>query len=86
MLSAKRDIAAAKRFFKKKMRADHRRLPYSISVDQHASDADAFAASQAEEEVPRLPLAPHQILKQRDRAGPPRGKKEVAGDAMLPHV
>lgn len=52
MLSAKRDIAAAKRFFKKKMRADHRRLPYSISVDQHASDADAFAASQAEEEVP----------------------------------
>src|SRR5947208_9391174 len=36
MLSAKRDIPAAKRFFKKMMRADHRRLPFSISVDKHA--------------------------------------------------
>jgi transposase-like protein len=32
MLSAKRDVSAAKRFFKKMMRADHRRLPFSISV------------------------------------------------------
>jgi transposase-like protein len=30
--SAKRDIAKALRFFKKMMRADHRRLPFSISV------------------------------------------------------
>jgi transposase, IS6 family len=30
MLSAKRDVAAAKRFFKKLMRADHRRLPFTI--------------------------------------------------------
>lgn len=37
MLSAKRDIPAVKRFFKKMMRADHRRLPFSISVDKHAS-------------------------------------------------
>jgi transposase-like protein len=29
-LSAKRDVSAAKRFFKKMMRADHRRLPVSI--------------------------------------------------------
>ena len=34
MLSAKRDIPAAKRFFKKMMRADHRRLLFSISVDK----------------------------------------------------
>lgn len=27
MLSAKRDVSAAKRFFKKLMRDDHRRLP-----------------------------------------------------------
>ena len=46
MLSAKRDIFAAKRFFKKMMRADHRRLPFSISVDKHASYPDAFATSQ----------------------------------------
>jgi IS6 family transposase len=33
MLSAKRDVSAAKRFFKKMMRADHRRLPLTISKD-----------------------------------------------------
>jgi transposase-like protein len=32
MLSAKRDVFVAKRFFRKMMRADHRRLPFSISV------------------------------------------------------
>lgn len=30
MLSARRDIPAVKRFFKRMMRADHRRLPFSI--------------------------------------------------------
>jgi len=52
MLSAKRDISAAKRFFKKMMRADHRRLPFSISVDKHASYPDAFFASQEEKVLP----------------------------------
>jgi len=52
MLSAKRDISAAKRFFKKMMRADHRRLPFSISVDKHASYPDAFAASQEDKVLP----------------------------------
>jgi transposase, IS6 family len=37
MLSAKRDISAAKRFFKKMMKADHRRLPFTIGKDKHAS-------------------------------------------------
>jgi len=46
MLSAKRDVSAAKRFFKKLMRADHRRLPFSVSVDKHASYPEAFVASQ----------------------------------------
>ncbi len=52
MLSAKRDIAAAKRFFKKMMRADHRRLPFSISVDKYASYPDAFSDSQEEQVLP----------------------------------
>ena len=52
MLSAKRDVSAAKRFFKKMMRADHRRLPFSISVDKHASYPDAFTASQEEKVLP----------------------------------
>jgi transposase, IS6 family len=53
MLSAKRDIPAAKRFFKKMMRADHRRLPFSISVDKHASYPDAFISSQEEKVLPK---------------------------------
>jgi IS6 family transposase len=53
MLSAKRDIPAVKRFFKKMMRADHRRLPFSISVDKHASYPDAFTTSQEEKVLPK---------------------------------
>jgi IS6 family transposase len=53
MLSAKRDVSAAKRFFKKMMRAEHRRLPFSISVDKNAAYPEAFSASQEERVVPR---------------------------------
>jgi len=53
MLSAKRDVSAAKRFFKKLMRADHRRLPFTIGTDKHASYPEAFATSVAEKVVPR---------------------------------
>ncbi len=48
MLSAKRGVSAAKRFFKKMMRAEHRRLPFSISVDRNAAYPEAFSTSQAE--------------------------------------
>jgi transposase, IS6 family len=53
MLSAKRDVLAAKRFFRKMMRADHRRLPFSISVDKNAAYPEAFASSQEEKVLPR---------------------------------
>ncbi len=53
MLSAKGDISAAKRFFKKSMRADHRRLPFSISVERRAAFPDAFATSQDEQVLPK---------------------------------
>ena len=53
MLSAKRDVSAAKRFFKKLMRADHRRLPFSISVDKNAAYPEALSTSQAEKIVPK---------------------------------
>ncbi|MDQ3255563.1 MAG: IS6 family transposase [Acidobacteriota bacterium] len=52
MLSAKRDVSAAKRFFKKLMRADHRRLPLSISVDKNAAYPEAFTSSQADQILP----------------------------------
>ncbi len=52
MLSAKRDVSAAKRFFKKMVRAEHRRLPFSISVDKNAAYPDAFASAQAEKVLP----------------------------------
>src|SRR4051812_24189144 len=53
MLSAKRDVPAAKRFFKKMMRADHRRLPFSISVDKNAAYPEAFTSSQDEKILPK---------------------------------
>jgi transposase-like protein len=52
MLSAKRDIAAAKRFFRKMMRADHRRLPFTISVDKNAAYPEAFTTSQDDKILP----------------------------------
>src|SRR5205085_6045617 len=52
MLSAKRDVLAAKRFFKKMMRADHRRLPFTISVDKNAAYPEAFTSSQKEKVLP----------------------------------
>jgi IS6 family transposase len=52
MLSAKRDVSAAKRFFKKLMRAEHRCLPFSISVDKNAAYPDAFTSSQMEKIIP----------------------------------
>jgi transposase, IS6 family len=51
MLSPRRDVSAAKRFFKKLMRAEHRRLPFSISVDKNAAYPEAFSTSQAGEIV-----------------------------------
>ncbi len=53
MLSSKRDVCAAKRFLKKMMRAEHRRLPFSISVDKNAAYPEAFSTSQAEKIVPK---------------------------------
>src|ERR1051325_9788877 len=51
--SAKRDVLAAKRFFKKMMRADHRRLPFTISVDKNAAYPEAFTTSQIENVLPK---------------------------------
>jgi transposase-like protein len=53
MLSAKRDVSAAKRFFKRLMRADHRRLPFTIGTDKHASYPEAFATSIKEKVLPK---------------------------------
>jgi transposase, IS6 family len=52
MLSARRDVSAANRLFKKLMRADHRRLPFTIGTDEHASYPEAFAASVREKVLP----------------------------------
>jgi IS6 family transposase len=45
-------VSAAKRFFKKLMRADHRRLPFTIGTDKHASYPEAFATSIKEKILP----------------------------------
>src|SRR5947209_9762504 len=53
MLSAKRDVSEAKRFFKKMMSSHHRRLPFSISVDKNAAYPEAFTSSQGEKILPK---------------------------------
>jgi IS6 family transposase len=52
MRSARRDVSAAKHFFKKLMRAEHRRLPFTIGTDKHASYPEAFAVSVKEKVLP----------------------------------
>jgi IS6 family transposase len=52
MPSAKRDVSAAKRFFKKKVRADHRCLPFTTDTDKHAPYPEAFATSIKEKVLP----------------------------------
>ena len=52
MLSAKRDVCAAKSFFKKMMKADHRRLPFTISVDKNAVYPEAFNTSRKGKVLP----------------------------------
>lgn len=52
-LSAKRDKNAAKRFFRKMMRADHRRLPFTLSVDKNAAYPPAFEVMQRERVPPK---------------------------------
>jgi transposase, IS6 family len=52
MLSAKRNVSKPLRFFKKLMRADHRRLPFTISVDKNAAYPEAFTSSQKEKVLP----------------------------------
>jgi transposase, IS6 family len=52
MLNAGRDVSAAKRFFKKLMGADHRRLPFTPGTDKHASYPEAFATSMKEKVLP----------------------------------
>src|SRR4051812_1218406 len=53
MIIARGGVSAAKRFFNKMMRAEHRRLPFSISVDKNAAYPEAFSASQEERIVPK---------------------------------
>jgi len=52
MLSAKRDVPAARRFFRKLMRADHRRSPFTVGSDRHAAYPEAFAAPVEEKVLP----------------------------------
>ena len=53
MPGARRDVCAAKRLFKKMTRAEHRRLPFSISVDRDAAYPEALSVSQAGKIVPK---------------------------------
>jgi transposase-like protein len=62
MLSAKRDIPAVKWFFKKMMRADHRRLRLPLAEDEVSDQYGRAGSSLHQEEVESnavLPLLPY---------------------------
>ncbi|HEX8561282.1 MAG TPA: IS6 family transposase [Pyrinomonadaceae bacterium] len=50
--SAKRDVPAAKRFFKELMRAGRRRPPFAVGADRRASHPEAFATPVKGEVLP----------------------------------
>ncbi len=52
MPGAKRDVSAAKRFFKKLLRADRRRLPCTIGAGKHAAYPEAFTTAVNEKVLP----------------------------------
>jgi transposase-like protein len=84
MLSAIRYVSAAKRFFKKLMRSDNRRLPFSISVDKNAAYPEAFSTSQSERVVPKdCKLRRVKYLNNVTLARPPLRQEEGASIAML---
>jgi transposase-like protein len=52
LLGAKRDVPAAKRFFKEMVRAEHGRPPFSTGVDKNAAHPEAFVSPQDEKVMP----------------------------------
>jgi transposase-like protein len=66
------------------MRSDHRRLPFSISVDKNAAYPEAFTSSQAERILPRdCKLRRVKYLNNVTRARPQVRQKEGASFAIL---
>jgi transposase-like protein len=87
MLRARRDVSAAKRFCKQIMRAAHRRLPFTVGTDKHASYPQVFAASVQEKVLPSdCKLRRVKYLNNVTSARPPRAPQEVEGHAMRPLV
>lgn len=69
---------------KKLMRAEQRRLPFSISVEKNAAYPEAFSASRAEKIVPKdCRLRRVKYLNECDGARPPFHEKEGASVAAL---
>jgi transposase-like protein len=53
LLSAKRDAAAAKRFFRKTLKANHTSSPRVITVDKNAAYPKAIDGLKAQKELPK---------------------------------
>lgn len=89
MLSAQRHVPAALRFSGKVTRADHRRLPFTIGADEHASYPEAFASSVGEKALPfdcKLRRAKYlsQAIEQDRRAS--RRRWRAAQTSRSPHA
>lgn len=83
LLSARRDAAAAKRFFRKALAQPYTVNPRTITVDKNPAYPRATIDMKRREIVALLAAAAVQILEQHHRAGPPADQMAGAAGARL---
>jgi len=66
LLTAKRDVIAAKRFFRNTLNARNSRTPSVINADKQAAYPPAFAALQEDKTLPKSTKLRHNKYLQRD--------------------
>ena len=84
LLTAKRDMAAAKRFLRRAIEASGNAMPRVMNVDKNPAYPAAVEALKAEGAIPRPSrFTSVQVSQQRNRTGPPdREETSVAGQGL----
>jgi len=83
LLTAKRDAAAAKRFFRRALGAPGNPVPRVINVDKNPAFPPAIEAEGRRRYTAASPSAPVQVSQQRSGTGPSHGEEaDVAGERL----
>ena len=83
LLTAKRDAAAAKRFFRKALSSPGNPVPRVINVDKNPAFPPAVEALKAEGILPSRPSASMQIPQQCGGTGPSHGQEaDLVGERL----